>query len=230
MGSAAQSVAERDANAHRSDAATPSASAVALSDGLSDAGHVRDGAVLRAACTIDGRLRFTSRSTSRAGGPESPQAAVWIDENAASGGAAVGVGFGADLPRDPCVTEDLIDTGSTVDGFAERDRAHRVLDATDPVDVSLDGYSGKYIDLQLPADLSTCKEFRPWEPGIYAQGPDHQWHLWILDVDGYPSRGRVHGLSGNLGAASSGAAGDGGVHPDRTLTAPGSSGVRRSTR
>jgi hypothetical protein len=111
-------------------------------------------------------------------------AAVWIAENAAPGGAAVGVGFGGDLPRDPCLTTDLIDTGSTVDGFANAIAAHPVLDATDPVDVSLGGYSGKYIDLRLPADLSSCAEFRPWEPGIYAQGPNHQWHLWILDVAG----------------------------------------------
>lgn len=110
--------------------------------------------------------------------------AVWIAENAAPGGAALTIGSGGDLPRDPCVTTDLIDTGSTVDGFADAIAAHPVLEATDPVDVSLDGYSGKYIDLDLPTDLSSCKEFRPWEPGIYAQGPDHQWHLWIIDVDG----------------------------------------------
>ena len=41
----------------------------------------------------------------------------------------------------------------------------------------------KYIDLLRPADLP-CAEFRPFEPGIYAQGPSHQWHLWILDVAG----------------------------------------------
>lgn len=23
-----------------------------------------------------------------------------------------------------------------------------------------------------------------WDPGIYAQGPNHLWHLWVLDVDG----------------------------------------------
>lgn len=108
---------------------------------------------------------------------------VWIDDNAAPGGAALGIGFGGNLPRDPCLTTDLIDTGSTVDGFANAIATHPVLDATDPVDVSLDGYSGKYIDLRLPADLP-CEEFRPWEPGIYAQGPSHQWHLWSLDVAG----------------------------------------------
>jgi hypothetical protein len=29
-----------------------------------------------------------------------------------------------------------------------------------------------------------CGVYRPWDPGIFAQGPSHQWHLWILDVDG----------------------------------------------
>jgi hypothetical protein len=104
--------------------------------------------------------------------------------NDAPAGAAVLVGFGGNLPRNPCLTTDLIATGSTVDGFANAIATHPVLDATDPVDVSLAGYSGKYIDLRLPADLSSCAEFRPWEPGIYAQGPNHQWHLWILDVAG----------------------------------------------
>lgn len=109
--------------------------------------------------------------------------AVWIDENAAPGGAALGIGFGGNPPRDPCLATDLIDTGSTVDGFADAIADHPVLDATDPVDVTLDGYAGKYIDLALPADPG-CAEFRPWEPGIYAQGPSHTWHLWILDVAG----------------------------------------------
>jgi hypothetical protein len=113
-------------------------------------------------------------------------AAVWLSDsgNEAPGGAALGVGFGGNVPRDPCLTTNLIDTGSTVDGLANALATHPVIDATDPVDVSLAGYSGKYVDLRLPADLSSCPEFRPWEPGIYAQGPNHQWHLWILDVAG----------------------------------------------
>ena len=56
---------------------------------------------------------------------------------------------------------------------------------TTPVDVTLAGYSGKYVDLQVPADISACPtSYFVWEPGIYAQGPGHRWHLWILDVDG----------------------------------------------
>ena len=55
---------------------------------------------------------------------------------------------------------------------------------TTPIDVTLDGYSGKYLDLQVPSDISKCEVYRPWEPGLFAQGPGHRWHLWILDVEG----------------------------------------------
>jgi hypothetical protein len=95
---------------------------------------------------------------------------------------------GASLYIDPCHVSALpgIAVGPTVEDFANAIAAHPFLDATDPVDVTLAGYSGKYIDLQLPADVSGCtgRTFRPWEPGIYAQGNNHRWHLWILDVRG----------------------------------------------
>ena len=72
-----------------------------------------------------------------------------------------------------------------------RSRSIPILEATTPVDVTLAGYSGKYFDLQVPADFSTdaqsnpeCPSYRPWEPGIYAKGPSQRWHLWVLDVDG----------------------------------------------
>jgi hypothetical protein len=77
--------------------------------------------------------------------------------------------------------------GPSVDDFANAIATHPLLDATTPVAVTLAGYSGKYLDLQLPADVSACQpngEFWPFEPGVYAQGPSHRWHLWILDVDG----------------------------------------------
>ena len=51
--------------------------------------------------------------------------------------------------------------------------------------VTLGGYSGKYLDLQIPADLSACpSSYWPWEPGFYAQGNSQRWHVWILDVNG----------------------------------------------
>lgn len=95
---------------------------------------------------------------------------------------------GASLYSDPCHSTPPPDiaVGPTVDDFATAIEQHPLLDATAPVAVTLGGYAGRYIDLTLPADIAQCTngEFWPWEPGIYAQGPSHRWHLWILDVDG----------------------------------------------
>ncbi len=111
--------------------------------------------------------------------------AVWLGENQPPSGAALGFGRGAWLLSDPCKPMNAdIPVGPTVADFVDAVAQHPVLDTTPPVDVTLAGYSGKYFDLQFPADLSTCPQYRPWEPGIYAQGPSHRWHLWVLDVDG----------------------------------------------
>jgi hypothetical protein len=120
---------------------------------------------------------------------------VWLagEGNSAPAGAAMGIGRGGWLYGDPCLTPALraantkpdVAVGPSVDDFANAIGDHPLLDATDPVAVTLGGYSGKYVDLQLPADLAGCEEdYRPWEPGIYAQGPGPRWHRWILDVDG----------------------------------------------
>jgi hypothetical protein len=105
---------------------------------------------------------------------------VWIDENAAPGGAALGIGFGGNLPRDPCLTTDCRRNHRRQ--VRERGAATRCSTPRIP-STSASLASPEVIDLRLPADLP-CEEFRPWEPGIYAQGPSHQWHLWILDVAG----------------------------------------------
>jgi len=121
--------------------------------------------------------------------------AIWLasQEAKAPSGAALNFGRGAWLHSDPCLTAEQVQkngappdipVGPTVDDFASAIADHPTLDATAPVDVTLAGYSGKYIDLQLPADISACETYFPWEPGIYAQGPSNRFHLWILDVDG----------------------------------------------
>jgi hypothetical protein len=61
---------------------------------------------------------------------------------------------------------------------------HPSLDVTDPVDVTLAGYSGTYLDLTIPDDISECVRYMPTDRHIYAQGPGQRWHMWILDVDG----------------------------------------------
>ncbi len=90
---------------------------------------------------------------------------------------------------DPCDSdrardEAHIPVGPTADDFASALDEHPLLDVTTPVAVTLGGYTGKYMDLQVPADISACDVYRPWDPWLYAQGPGQRWHLWILDVDG----------------------------------------------
>lgn len=119
--------------------------------------------------------------------------AVWLAENQPPDGAALTFHRGAWLLSDPCQGDEDPDipVGPTVADFVGAVAKHPLLDTTAPVDIKLDGYSGKYFDLQVPADISTddkynpeCPVYRPWDPGIYAQGPSQRWHLWVLDVDG----------------------------------------------
>jgi hypothetical protein len=86
-----------------------------------------------------------------------------------------------------------VSTGTTVAEFVDALVEHPDLDVTSPVDVTLGGYSGKYLELQAPANIATnqdnpapgeCAYYFVWEPGIYAQGPNHLWHIWVLDVEG----------------------------------------------
>ena len=52
-----------------------------------------------------------------------------------------------------------------VDDFANALADHPLLDVTDSAAVTLAGYSGKHLDLQVPADLSKCEVYRPSNPG-----------------------------------------------------------------
>lgn len=113
---------------------------------------------------------------------------ITLRDNAAPDGASLLFTRGAGLYNDPCKFEDPpgIPVGPTAENFASALADHPLLDVTTPVDVTLAGYAGKYVDLQVPSDIG-CEigdVYRPWEPGLYAQGPGQRWHLWILDVDG----------------------------------------------
>jgi hypothetical protein len=92
------------------------------------------------------------------------------------------------LLSDPCIKVDGppdIQVGPSVDDFANALADHPLIDATTPTNVALGGYSGKHMDLQLPADVSGCTfGYYPWVPSMPAQGPSHKRHLWILDVEG----------------------------------------------
>ena len=76
--------------------------------------------------------------------------------------------------------------------------------ATTPVDVTVDGYAGKQVDFTVPnyptaadpaagEDEADCVngQFAIWDdkgerfgPSFWAQAPEQQHRLWILDVDG----------------------------------------------
>jgi hypothetical protein len=97
-------------------------------------------------------------------------------------------GSGPDFPTGP-----NIPTGTTVDEFVTALVDHPDLDVTSPVDVTLGGFSGKYLELRAPANTTTdelgpdpsgCNYYFVWEPGIYAQGPNALWRIWVVDVDG----------------------------------------------
>jgi hypothetical protein len=104
------------------------------------------------------------------------------------GGAGLLITRGNWLYSDPCRPDDElspdIEVGPTVADFATALDTHPLLDVTTPVDVTLAGYSGTYVELQVPADISECVRYRPIEATIYAQGPSHRWRYWILDVEG----------------------------------------------
>lgn len=98
------------------------------------------------------------------------------------------------LESDPCNWKEGadIEVGPTVDDLATALAANPGYETTVPADVTLGGFSGKRIDVQVPADLdlATCDagQFWVWASGdgqaIYAQGPEGRFHLWILDVEG----------------------------------------------
>ena len=88
-----------------------------------------------------------------------------------------------------------VPVGPTVDDLvaALRDNTFYTSSAATPV--TIDGYAGQDLELQLPDDPFTrCDKDDPTDsgghafvfsgPGLYAQGPANRWHLYILDVDG----------------------------------------------
>jgi hypothetical protein len=105
---------------------------------------------------------------------------------AAPGGAGLMFHRGGWLFSDPCIdaVEPDIPVGPSVDDFVTALVDHPLLDVTQPVDVTVAGYQGKYVQLQAPSDTAACPYFFAYRPGIYEQGPDQRWQLWVLDVDG----------------------------------------------
>lgn len=106
-------------------------------------------------------------------------------------GAALVMGwttYTVGLNSDPCLSQAHeipdIKVGPSVDDFVDAVQARKRLNVTKPTDVELGGYSGRFFTLKGPADVSTCDNWRPWDPSPYAQGDNNIWDLWVMDVDG----------------------------------------------
>jgi hypothetical protein len=111
-------------------------------------------------------------------------------------GAALVLGwtsYGVALNADPCTPASVdgghqvptIDVGPTVDDFVDAVARHPKIVATTARPVTVGGYAGKYFSLKAPHDLGGCQNWRPWDPGFYAQGPDNTWDIWVMDVNGF---------------------------------------------
>jgi hypothetical protein len=112
---------------------------------------------------------------------------IWLASEHNSGPAGGGflIGRGGWLYSDPCATESPdVPVGPTVDDFVGAITSHPTVAETEPVDVSLGGYPGKYLEIQAPDDLTGCQYFQVWSPTHYAQGDSNLWRIWVLDVDG----------------------------------------------
>jgi hypothetical protein len=90
-------------------------------------------------------------------------------------------------------TGDVV-VGPTVDDLVAALRANTFYTSSAATPVTIDGYTGKELELQLPDDPFTSCDRESGDtdghafvfsgPGLYAQGPANRWHLYILDVDG----------------------------------------------
>ena len=89
-----------------------------------------------------------------------------------------------------------IQPGPTVDDLASALATVPLRNATTPVDVTVDGYAGKYLEWSVPdgIDFATCDKdggtslFKSWTAtdggDRYQQEPGQVDRLWILDIDG----------------------------------------------
>lgn len=104
-------------------------------------------------------------------------------------GAALVLGWTSNTVRvqsDPCLSKSHqfpdVRVGPGADDFVDAVVAQDWFPGTAPVDTELGGASGWYFTLEAPADLEACYEWRPWDPGFYAQGPSNIWDVWVLDA------------------------------------------------
>ena len=87
-----------------------------------------------------------------------------------------------------------VKVGPSVDDLVSALGSVTYYTSTDPQPVTIDGYSGRELELQMPeGSYAHCDKDDPNDPGghvfvfpgpLYTQGPANHWHLYILNVHG----------------------------------------------
>jgi hypothetical protein len=86
-----------------------------------------------------------------------------------------------------------VEVGPSADDLVAAVGENTFYTSTDPTPVTIDGYSGQEIEIQLPDDsFSDCDVESGDTSGnaylfpisVFVQGPANIWHLNVLDVDG----------------------------------------------
>jgi len=103
----------------------------------------------------------------------------------------LGHGFVFDVPdrvyTDPCdSTAGFTDLDGTVEDFVSAMRAQPLGSSSEPVSVTIDGYSGQYVDLIRNQAGASCGTYNRWpssKGSRQALVGEHD-QLWVLDVDG----------------------------------------------
>jgi hypothetical protein len=115
---------------------------------------------------------------------------VPVGDSSTAGPDGMALGFLeiSGLYSDPCDSAGLpdVDAGTTAEDLAAAFMAQTAYETT-VEDVTLAGYSGKQVELQLPSAFEgSCPrdQYFVFDTGPYAQGLDNRWHLTILDVEG----------------------------------------------
>ena len=86
-----------------------------------------------------------------------------------------------------------VEVGPSVDDLVAAVGENTFYTSTDPTPVTIDGYAGQQLEIQLPDDPFTDCDLESGDTSghayvfplsVYVQGPANVWDLTILDVDG----------------------------------------------
>jgi hypothetical protein len=180
--------------------ATPIASAPpTLVDGVLAGGTYRLRPFLTTTMTIDATVPEGGWVGGLPGALAGPRG-----ESNAPNGIAIAFLEAQSIHSDPChwdqdgngfaPDEGDVEVGPTVDDLAEALAASSAYESTQAVDVTLGGFTGKRLELQLVPDPSGCDTFEAGEDqffvfggrdaGQFAQGGANTWQVTIVDVEG----------------------------------------------